>query len=137
VARGVAEHVMAGDLVPVVHDGTVVLSVGAKTCLDLGRTSRTRSPAQYVALLVRDGRCRWPGCTRPASWCQVDHRVPWEHGGRTDLNNLWLLCSEHHTEKHRAGTVCTGDTNGTVHIELPNGIHLTSPPGGPITRTPN
>lgn len=118
----------------IVHDGTVVLAVGANTHLDLGRTSRHGTGPQYRALVARDGRCRWPGCTIPAAWCDIDHLQPWELGGTTDLDNLWLLCTAHHTEKHRAGTTCTGTTNGSVRIGLPNGRTLTSRPDGPITR---
>ncbi|MEN9504788.1 MAG: hypothetical protein RI958_714 [Actinomycetota bacterium] len=117
----------------IVHDGNVVLAVGTSTRLDLGRTSRHGTGPQYRALVARDGRCRWPGCTIPAAWCDIDHLRPWELGGTTDLDNLWLLCSAHHSEKHRAGTTCTGTTNGSVTIELPNGLTITSRPDGPIT----
>lgn len=144
VARGVAEHATRDDLVPVVHDGTVVLSVGMTTKLALGRRARLATNAQYLALLVRDGHCRWQGCKAPASWCHVDHLHAWEAGGVTNLDNLWLLCSKHHTEKHRSGTVTRagpGGTNGQVVMQLPNGDVFVSVPDGliahlsPVTST--
>lgn len=134
----------------IAHDGPVVTSVDGISTLDYERTLRTCTPSQYLALLVRDGHCRWPGCFMPPAWCHADHLHPWEHGGPTNLDNLWLLCSHHHTQKHRAGTTCTttsdgtgtgtstgarGGTNNTVTINLPNGTTLTSAPTGPITRT--
>jgi len=58
------------------------------TVLDLGRTARTASPDQWRALRLRDGGCTWPGCDRPAGWCQAHHIVWWEDDGLTDLSNL-------------------------------------------------
>lgn len=52
--------------------------------LALGRTRRTYSAAQKLALSVRDGGCTWPGCDRPPSSCEAHHCVPWEEGGKTD-----------------------------------------------------
>jgi hypothetical protein len=141
VVRELVEQAPAGSVVRIVHDGAVVTSIDGRNGLDRGRRLRVCTPTQYLALLVRDGRCRWPGCTIPASWCDADHLHSWEHGGLTDLNNLWLLCSHHHSEKHRAGVVCIatsqgahGGTNGPVTIRLVNGAVLTSAPAGPITR---
>ncbi len=38
----------------------------------------------------------------PASHCEGHHMVPWEDGGRTDLENGKLLCSYHHHRIHDA-----------------------------------
>ncbi|HYU62235.1 MAG TPA: HNH endonuclease signature motif containing protein, partial [Verrucomicrobiae bacterium] len=43
------------------------------------------------ALIARDRHCQWPGCERPASWCDGHHIVFWAHGGGDDLENLCLL----------------------------------------------
>jgi len=50
------------------------------------------SPAQRKALIVRDGGCIFPGCDRPASWCDAHHIIHWLDSGPTDLWNLCLLC---------------------------------------------
>jgi len=71
--------------------------------LDLGRTARVFSPAQRVALAVRDGGCRWPGCDRPPSWCEAHHLDEWSRGGATNLDNGVLLCRHHHLLIHNNG----------------------------------
>jgi 5-methylcytosine-specific restriction protein A len=30
----------------------------------------------------------------------VHHVIEWQHGGRTDLNNLVMLCCAHHDQVH-------------------------------------
>ena len=71
--------------------------------LDLGRAQRTASVAQRNALAVRDRGCRFEECDAPPGWCEAHHIEPWELGGRTDLDNLALLCSRHHDLVHRKG----------------------------------
>jgi Domain of unknown function (DUF222)/HNH endonuclease len=71
--------------------------------VDAGRARRVVSPATRRALNVRDQNCRWPGCERPASWSAAHHLVHWIEGGRTDLNNLVLLCQRHHWMVHEGG----------------------------------
>ncbi|MGE9349519.1 DUF222 domain-containing protein [Isoptericola variabilis] len=54
-------------------------------------------PAALRAYLqARDGSCRFPGCTRPAPRCDVDHTLAWAGGGRTTADNLAHLCRRHH-----------------------------------------
>jgi HNH endonuclease/uncharacterized protein DUF222 len=64
--------------------------------LMLGRGRRLASPHQVLALIARDGGCSFPGCTMPPEWTEKHHIVPWSQGGRTDLDNLCLLCDYHH-----------------------------------------
>jgi hypothetical protein len=71
--------------------------------LDVGREHRTATPAQFAALIARDGGCAFPGCTRPAAWCIAHHIIHWADGGPTDLDNLVLLCGHHHTVIHHHG----------------------------------
>ncbi len=68
--------------------------------LDLGDTQRLASPAQKTALIARDGGCVIPGCPVPGDACHAHHVIAWSKGGPTDLDNLALLCSRHHTEVH-------------------------------------
>ncbi|HUP99737.1 MAG TPA: DUF222 domain-containing protein, partial [Aeromicrobium sp.] len=51
------------------------------------------------ALEFRDGVCQAPGCCRPASLCDVDHRVPHEADGPTAGWNLGPYCRRHHKLK--------------------------------------
>jgi hypothetical protein len=71
--------------------------------LNVGREYRTVTPAQFVALIIRDGGCAFPGCTRDPGWCVAHHIKHWADGGDTDLDNLVLLCSYHHTVIHHRG----------------------------------
>ncbi|HET9729603.1 MAG TPA: DUF222 domain-containing protein [Acidimicrobiia bacterium] len=77
-----------------------VLTDGESVVVDVGRKTRTISRNLWRALVVRDRHCRAPGCDRPPGWCQGHHIVPWPAGGRTDLDNLIMLCWHHHRQRH-------------------------------------
>ncbi|WP_255175807.1 HNH endonuclease signature motif containing protein [Rhodococcus sp. 06-1474-1B] len=92
ISRFLAELVTCdADLTPVIIDHHGVP-------LALGRTTRLASDDQRIALTIRDTCCVM--CGRPAQWCQAHHIRFWEHGGRTDLNNLALVCGECHRLVH-------------------------------------
>ena len=65
--------------------------------------SRTLPASTRRALEARDRRCVWPGCGRPAVWCDGHHLVWWTKGGKTALPNLALLCRPHHRQVHEGG----------------------------------
>lgn len=68
--------------------------------LSVGR-DRYRPPAELRKLVRwRADRCMAPGCGMPASRCEIDHSIAWEHGGQTALWNLCPLCKGHHRVKH-------------------------------------
>jgi hypothetical protein len=48
------------------------------------------------AVALRDKRCAWPRCGRPASVCDVDHIVHKRDGGTTSVSSCVLLCQFHH-----------------------------------------
>ena len=81
--------------------------------LALGRSRRLVSKAQRRALLIRDGMCRYPGCHQTRH-LKAHHVVPWILGGRTDLDNLVLLCQWHHTAVHEGGVTITWESAGWV-----------------------
>jgi hypothetical protein len=69
----------------------------------LGRNRRLASPAQIAALTGRDGaRCQFPGCTHTRH-LHAHHVRSWLFGGRTDVDNLVLICSFHHRLIHDHG----------------------------------
>jgi hypothetical protein len=68
--------------------------------LDVGRSRRLATAGQDKAVRQRDKHCRWETCDRPAHFCDLHHAIPWWAGGRTDLNNLLLLCRHHHRLVH-------------------------------------
>jgi hypothetical protein len=73
---------------------------GASQVLDAGRSRRLAHGPLRRALTVRDRGCAFPGCDRPARWCDAHHIVCWTDGGSTDLDNLVLLCRHHHRLIH-------------------------------------
>jgi hypothetical protein len=64
-----------------------------KLRLYYGRSRRTASPAQRLALHHLDRGCTKPGCNAPPNRTQVHHaQRDWQHGGATDINELTLAC---------------------------------------------
>ena len=68
--------------------------------LYVGRAARIVTAAQWRALVVRDRHCVIKGCRRRPLQCQAHHVRHWLDGGTTDLDNLVLLCFQHHHEHH-------------------------------------
>ena len=136
--EGVTAH---GDRVPahvvrrLAEDAVLqrVLMAGSHI-LDLGRDVRYATEAQYKALAVRDGGCRWPGCHIPAAWCDIDHLLAWDDGGRTDIDEMVMWCRHHHTEKHRPGVTVLGGVHD-LRLRLIDGTIVHCPPkGNPAAR---
>lgn len=97
--------------------------------LSYGRT-RYRVPADLAGYLrVRDGGCRFPGCSRRAAGTDIDHTRDWAAGGTTRHDNLAHLCRKHHRLKHHTGWRVS---------QLPDGdIRWTSPAGRAHVSTPD
>ncbi len=68
--------------------------------LDVGRASHTIPVGIRRALVARDRGCAFPGCDRPAAWCDGHHIEHWADGGPTAITNLVLLCGHHHRTIH-------------------------------------
>jgi hypothetical protein len=64
--------------------------------LYLGRTRRSASLEQWIALLVSELVCTAPGCCQPLIRCDAQHMHPWSRGERTDITNLTGQCFHHH-----------------------------------------
>ena len=90
----------------------------------------TAEVARHVT--ARDATCRFPGCTRAADQCDLDHVVPFNHddpraGGPTTPDNLIALCRRHHLLKHRARWRVRHDpATHDVHWTSPTRHHYTS-----------
>jgi len=94
--------------------GAVVVTVDScGNPLDVGREERLFTSKQRIGLAVRDGGCRWPGCDRPASYCEAHHIDEWHRDrGRTDIDRGVLLCRFHHGELHHGGWRITREGKG-------------------------
>ena len=87
------------------------------------------SMADFVR--CRDLTCRFPGCDKPAQFCDLDHTVPYPVGP-THPSNLKCLCRFHHLLK----TFWNGAT-GWRDRQLPDGtVEWTSPTGHTYTTYP-
>lgn len=71
--------------------------------LDLGRSTYRIPDRLREFIVTRDRVCRFPGCSRRAVRCQIDHAVAWDDGGSTDVGNLGALCVRHHQLKTHGG----------------------------------
>jgi hypothetical protein len=69
--------------------------------LDLGKTRRLFTGPVRRALVLRDGGCAFPNCSRPARWCEGHHILSWLFGGPTSVDNGVLLCGHHHRLVHQ------------------------------------
>jgi hypothetical protein len=116
-AELVAELAAAAKLVPLVHPVDAA-------------PERGYVPSQALADFVRcrDLTCRWPGCDRPATECDLDHTIPYSQGGPTHASNLNCLCRTHHLVKTFWGWQEQQLPDGTLILTAPSGrIYVTTP----------
>ena len=84
----------------------------------VGPRTPALSPKLRRAVLLRDGKCRVPGCARRHG-LEIHHEVPRSHGGTDDLANLAAVCPTHHRMLVPHGTkALVGIPN------LPDGLKL-------------
>ena len=117
----VVERLMcAGRVRTVVHDG-------ANNLFDVGRSHRLVTDRQYRALMLRHhGHCAHPGCPNTKN-LDAHHRVHWLHGGRTDLDNLLLLCERHHVAHHDGAFQILAFGAGKFRFVTADGRDLSTP----------
>jgi hypothetical protein len=101
--------------------------------MKFGRSRRLASPMQKLALALRDGgMCCEPGCLARWNRCDADHDPPFDHGGRTDIETMRLLCTcEHHPHRHETGANITRQSDGTWTVD-----GETFPPWPPLRPEP-
>ena len=128
--RVVQRLLCEGRIRTVIHDS-------ATTVLDVGRSHRLVTDRQYRALLLRQhGHCAHPGCPNTKN-LHAHHRIHWIHGGRTDLNNLMLLCERHHVAHHAGAFHILPAGAGRFRFVASDGRDLSAPtrrPASPDTR---
>ena len=87
------------------------------TPLDVGRKTRTISPALRRALKLRDRGCAFPGC-ESHRFVDAHHITHWADGGETKPDNLVLLCRFHHTLVHERGFRIEPRERGFAFLDL-------------------
>ncbi len=100
---------------------TAILN-GSGVPLRLDRTKRCATRHQTMALIARDIGCSFPGCAHPADYCERHHIVPWIDGGKTDLDNLTLLCVYHHHNFLQRGWTVTMNEHGLPEWRPPTWV---------------
>lgn len=101
--------------------------------LDRGRRAYAVDGALRAFVVLRDGVCRFPGCLRAASTCQVDHANAWSDGGRSDRDNLGPLCTRHHQLKtHASWEITRSNPDGSCTWRSPLGRVYPWFPLGPL-----
>jgi hypothetical protein len=89
----------------------VVADLGSRWCVTTanadghiirhGADSYRIPAAMRRTVQTRDVTCRFPGCRRRATLCDIDHTVAHHKGGPTCPCNLAILCRRHHRLKQR------------------------------------
>lgn len=104
--------------------------------IDMDRTTRTPPADMRRWVQIRDQRCRFPGCRRPAHQCDLDHIAEWHDHGVTATGNLLALCRPDHTAKSIGLFQQELLENGHVDWENPWRDHLDDPPPTPADPAP-
>ena len=131
--RGLIDAVVARRLA---CDATVVVALDDDVGHTMyeGRARRDPTPTQRRELWRRDRHCRFPGCTN-AIFVNPHHLRWWKRDrGKTDLDNLALLCEHHHHLVHSRAWRLEGDASGELSFVGPSGRVMTSRPSPLWTR---
>jgi Domain of unknown function (DUF222)/HNH endonuclease len=119
LARG---HALPGERCEIAGVGPVPVATARALLDDAAVTVMTRdgddvtavsSPKRTIPVKLRRAlEARYPTCGVQAcandQFLEIDHVVPLEDRGRTELDNLWRLCSHHHRLKTYAGWTVVG-----------------------------
>ena len=92
------------------------------------------TPTQALADFVRcrDLTCRFPGCDKPATRCDIDHTIPYSDGGTTHASNLASLCRLHHLIKTFWHWSDQQLPDGTLIWTSPSGQTYVTTPGSAL-----
>lgn len=109
--------------------GLTFATLETRNCNHL-RESRGYQPAPSLRHLiqVRNPTCTGPGCRCPAIRCDLDHAIPYDHGGRTCECNMHPACRHDHHTKQVPGWTVTHHQPGTLTWTTPgHRSHTTTP----------
>ncbi|MEV6906267.1 DUF222 domain-containing protein [Amycolatopsis sp. NPDC051071] len=96
---------------------------------DLSRTRYRPDAATAEFVRVRDRECRRPGCSRAAQDCELDHSIPWQFQGETNVADLVTYCRRDHRLKDEPGWVYRLEPDGTLRVTTPTGqTYFSKPP---------
>src|SRR5439155_26659435 len=111
----------------------VVVEGSDGATLGVGRMSREPPAWLLRQVWYRDEGCTFPGCgTR--RFVEAHHIVWWRAGGRTDLDNLTLICAFHHKLLHELGWTVRRGPDHTLEWCRPGGRLYRAGPSPPVIR---
>ncbi|WP_156119508.1 HNH endonuclease signature motif containing protein [Corynebacterium humireducens] len=96
--------------------------------VNMYREERFATWKQRMLLAAETILCPHPGCTTPASQCQVHHLIAWEQGGETNIENLSMACAVHNARNDDDPNA--PPRNGRLE-RRPGGVVHLPPDGGP------
>lgn len=105
----------------------VVTEDRAGRAVGFGRVTRVPSAWMGRQVRHRDQECRFPGCGA-RRFTEAHHIVWWSRGGGTDLDNLLLICSFHHTLVHEFGWSVKRAPDGDPRWFRPDGTRYRAGP---------
>jgi hypothetical protein len=100
----------------------------------LGEDRYRPTAAMAKRIRARDRRCRFPGCSIAAVFCDLDHVRPWPNGPTRD-DNLICLCRRHHRIKQRPGWTLRLAPNAVLTVTDPTGRDRSTHPIDALTHT--
>ena len=104
-----------------------LLTDPAGRMVELSTDSYQPTAALDRAVVARDRTCVWPGCCRPSTRCEHDHRTPHPRGSTCECN-LDPLCKRHHKAKHSEGVTVRRLADGRYEVRTRRGTVLRSHP---------
>jgi hypothetical protein len=116
-----AELAVSAKRMPLIHPGEAAPEPGYLP---------SKALADFVR--YRDLTCRWPGCDRPATDCDIDHTIPYAAGGPTHASNLKCFCRTHHLVKTFWGWREQQLPDATLILTSPAGHTYVTTPGSAV-----
>jgi len=99
-----------------------MLTDPAGQLLALSTRSYTPTAPIWRQVVAEQASCCYrPHCDRPATGCELDHRVPWP-AGATSTTNLQPACKADHKAKHAAGFSIEQTEAGSLVLRTPAGF---------------
>ena len=100
--------------------------------IDVGRRTRRPNASLLRALWDRDEGCVFPGCSR-RRYLHGHHIVHWADGGPTNLDNMVLLCGQHHRCLHEGGFTLARRGDGSLRFETAAGTTVAHTPDSEVS----
>ncbi len=98
-----------------------MLTDPARGCVELSTHAYRPSREIWRQVVADHNSCVAPTCTRPATGCEIDHRVPWPTGS-TSTENTAPVCHPHHQAKHAPGFGLARTPEGRLELHTRAGF---------------